>query len=80
MRESQRGSHTVQSHGIKLAKTHIHDWVILLILLGLMIGLGVMPPFYRYVGKDMMSDLKYPHKSSTVPFWAVPVGFSILHL
>ena len=42
MRESQRGSHTVQSHGIKLAKTHIHDWVILLILLGLMIGLGVI--------------------------------------
>ncbi|XP_020252656.1 lipid phosphate phosphatase 2-like isoform X3 [Asparagus officinalis] len=66
-------SHTVQSHGFKLAKTHLHDWVILFLLLGLMIGLGVMAPFYRFVGKDMMSDLRYPHKSSTVPFWAVPV-------
>jgi len=80
MRESQHVSHTVQSHGIKLAKTHIQDWVILLMLLGLMIALGVMPPFYRFVGEDMMSDLKYPHKSSTVPFWAVPVGLSVLLL
>ncbi|XP_020252581.1 lipid phosphate phosphatase 2-like isoform X2 [Asparagus officinalis] len=71
--ERRMQSHTVQSHGFKLAKTHLHDWVILFLLLGLMIGLGVMAPFYRFVGKDMMSDLRYPHKSSTVPFWAVPV-------
>ncbi|KAJ8464160.1 hypothetical protein OPV22_026712 [Ensete ventricosum] len=30
-------------------------------------------PFHRFVGRDMMIDLKYPLKSNTVPFWAVPV-------
>lgn len=70
----------MQSHGIKLAKTHIHDWIILFILAVLMIVLGLMHPFYRFVGKDMMVDLKYPYKSSTFPFWAVPVCLSTLFL
>ncbi|KAJ9708274.1 hypothetical protein PVL29_000370 [Vitis rotundifolia] len=30
-------------------------------------------PFYRFVGKDMMNDLKYPLKDNTVPGWAVPM-------
>ncbi|KAF3328873.1 lipid phosphate phosphatase 2-like protein [Carex littledalei] len=30
-------------------------------------------PFYRFVGKDMMNDLKYPHKPNTIPTWAIPV-------
>ncbi|KAJ9708272.1 hypothetical protein PVL29_000369 [Vitis rotundifolia] len=33
----------------------------------------VIHPFYRFVGKDMMDDLKYPLKDNTVPVWAVPI-------
>ncbi|KAK8938076.1 Lipid phosphate phosphatase 2 [Platanthera guangdongensis] len=28
-------------------------------------------PFHRFVGMDMMADLRYPLKSNTVPVWAV---------
>lgn len=41
----------------------------------------IIHPFYRFVGKDMMTDLKYPMKENTVPFWAVPVKtLSLLHI
>lgn len=43
-------------------------------LLVLEIILNVIHPFYRFVGKDMMTDLRYPFKSNnTVPLWSVPV-------
>ncbi|EEF34324.1 putative lipid phosphate phosphatase 3, chloroplastic isoform X2 [Ricinus communis] len=77
MREIQLGSHTVRSHGITVARTHMHDWLILMLLVMLDVILYVIHPFYRYVGKDMMTDLRYPMKSNTVPFWAVPL-YSIL--
>ena len=67
------GVHTIKSHGFKVAKFHKHDWLIVLLLVGLEIGLNVINPFYRFVGEDMMMDLKYPLKDNTVPFWAVPV-------
>ncbi|XP_019453112.1 PREDICTED: protein PLASTID MOVEMENT IMPAIRED 2-like [Lupinus angustifolius] len=73
MREVQRGSHTVASHGYTVARTHKHDWFILLLLVLIEIVLYIINPFYRFVGKDMMTDLKYPLKSTTVPFWAVPI-------
>ncbi|XP_069150638.1 lipid phosphate phosphatase 2 isoform X4 [Solanum lycopersicum] len=87
MRDAQPGSHTVsvrshgvtvasytvRSHGITVARTHLNDWMILILLLGIVVLLNVIHPFYRFVGKDMMEDLKYPLKSNTVPFWAVPV-------
>lgn len=73
MREAQLGSHTVKSHGVTLARTHMHDWLILILLMAIVILLNIIHPFYRYVGKDMMSDLKYPLKSNTVPIWAVPI-------
>ncbi|CAA7402144.1 unnamed protein product [Spirodela intermedia] len=73
MREVQLGAHTIQSHGAKLAKTHMHDWLILVLLLAIVVILNVIHPFYRFVGKDMMDDLKYPLKSNTVPVWAVPI-------
>ncbi|KAG5051240.1 hypothetical protein JHK87_003438 [Glycine soja] len=72
-REVQLGSHTVSSHGYAVARTHKHDWLILLLLVLIVIGLYVIHPFHRFVGKDMMTDLKYPLKSNTVPVWAVPV-------
>ncbi|MCD7446903.1 putative lipid phosphate phosphatase 3, chloroplastic [Datura stramonium] len=66
-------SHTVRSHGITVARTHMNDWIILILLLAIVILLNAIHPFYRFVGKDMMEDLKYPLKSNTVPIWAVPV-------
>lgn len=71
--DSLLGSHTVQSHGVKLAKSHKHDWFILIFLAILTIVLNLIHPFHRFVGKDMMTDLRYPLKSNTVPVWAVPM-------
>ncbi|KAH7533930.1 hypothetical protein FEM48_Zijuj04G0183800 [Ziziphus jujuba var. spinosa] len=74
MQEVQLGSHTVRSHGVTVARTHMHDWLILMLLVLIeIISLYVIHPFYRYVGKDMMTDLRYPLKSNTVPVWAVPM-------
>ena len=76
MREFQLGYgvHTVRSHGASLAKAHMHDWLILLLLVVIEFILYLTPPFYRYVGKDMMTDLKYPLLDNTVPVWTVPVS------
>ncbi|KAM7524240.1 hypothetical protein LguiA_014142 [Lonicera macranthoides] len=73
MREVQLGSHTIRSHGFSVARIHMHDWFILMLLVIIEIVLNVIHPFYRFVGKDMMEDLKYPLKSNTVPIWAVPI-------
>ncbi|XP_057436501.1 lipid phosphate phosphatase 2-like isoform X2 [Lotus japonicus] len=73
MREVQLGSHTMTSHGYALARTHMHDWIILLLLVVIEIVLYMIHPFYRFVGKDMMTDLRYPLKSNTVPVWSVPI-------
>ncbi|ONI17261.1 hypothetical protein PRUPE_3G148800 [Prunus persica] len=73
MQEVQLGSHTVRSHGMTVARTHMHDWVILMLLGLIVVILNVIHPFYRFVGKDMMTDLKYPLKSNTVPVWAIPM-------
>lgn len=54
----------------------MHDWLILLLLVVIEVVLYVIHPFYRFVGKDMMTDLKYPLNENTVPVWAVPVSFS----
>lgn len=74
MRGTQLGSHTVRSHGMTVARTHLHDWLILILLLAIVVILNAIHPFYRFIGKDMMTDLKYPLKSNTVPIWAVPVS------
>ncbi|KAF1888656.1 hypothetical protein Lal_00036695 [Lupinus albus] len=78
MREVQHGSHTVASHGYTVARTHKHDWFILLLLVLMEIVLYIIDPFYRFVGKDMMTDLKYPLKNTTVPFWSVPIYAVVL--
>ncbi|BAT83010.1 hypothetical protein VIGAN_04010300 [Vigna angularis var. angularis] len=72
-REVQLGSHTVSSHGYAVARTHKHDWLILLLLVLVVIGLLVVQPFHRFVGQDMMTDLRYPLKSNTVPVWSIPI-------
>ncbi|KAL8105899.1 lipid phosphate phosphatase 2-like [Apium graveolens] len=71
--EVELGMHTIRSHGTTVARSHKHDWFILLILVVIEIILNIIHPFYRFVGKDMMSDLKYPMKDNTVPIWAVGV-------
>ncbi|XP_030529286.1 lipid phosphate phosphatase 2-like isoform X2 [Rhodamnia argentea] len=73
MDQVELGRHTIKSHGAALAKNHVHDWLILLLLVVLEVILFIIHPFYRFVGKDMMTDLKYPMKRNTVPVWAVPV-------
>lgn len=52
----------------------MHDWLILVLLAVIEIVLNIINPFYRFVGKDMMTDLKYPMKENTVPVWSVPVS------
>lgn len=72
MPEIQLGAHTLRSHGVQVARIHMHDWLILFLLVIIDIILNVIEPFHRFVGKGMMEDLMYPLKSNTVPFWAVP--------
>ncbi|AES93626.1 lipid phosphate phosphatase-like protein [Medicago truncatula] len=71
--ETHLGEHTMRSHGFAVAKTHLYDWIILLLLVLIDIGLNMIYPFFRFVGEDMMFDLKYPLKSNTVPVWSVPI-------
>ncbi|XP_054810675.1 lipid phosphate phosphatase 2-like isoform X2 [Prosopis cineraria] len=66
-------AHTIKSHGASLARNHLQDWLILLLLLVIEVVLFAIHPFYRFVGRDMMEDLKYPMKDNTVPVWAVPL-------
>ncbi|XP_008792779.2 lipid phosphate phosphatase 2-like isoform X1 [Phoenix dactylifera] len=73
MPDIQLGGHTVRSHGAKVARFHMHDWIVLLLLMVIDIILNVIEPFHRFVGEDMLTDLRYPLKSNTVPFWAVPL-------
>ncbi|KAI4302559.1 hypothetical protein MLD38_038288 [Melastoma candidum] len=65
--------YTIKSHGAKVARTHKYDWLILLLLVVIEAVLLIIEPFHRFVGVDMMTDMKYPLKSNTVPFWAVPL-------
>lgn len=73
MREVELGAHTIKTHGRPLARKHLHDWLILLLLIVIEVVLYIIHPFKRFVGQDMMTDLKYPLKDNTVPVWAVPM-------
>ncbi|KAM7271482.1 hypothetical protein ACFE04_030696 [Oxalis oulophora] len=72
MPEIQLGTFPVGTYGVKVARIHMHDWLILLLLIAIDIGLNLIEPFHRFVGEGMMTDLKYPLKANTIPFWAVP--------
>ncbi|XP_030455351.1 lipid phosphate phosphatase 2-like [Syzygium oleosum] len=80
MPDIELGSHTIKSHGFKVATTHKHDWLILLLLMVIEAVLLLIEPFHRFVGEDMMTDMKYPLKANTVPFWAVPILAIVLPL
>lgn len=76
MPEMQLGSHTLRSHGVKMPKVHQYDSLILLLLAAVDLTLNLIEPFHRFVGKEMMTDLKYRFQKDTIPFWAVPVCIS----
>jgi len=65
---------TFQSPGSKLALTHKHDWLILVLLAVIDGLLNLVEPFHRYVGENMMTNLMFPLKKDTIPMWAVPVS------
>lgn len=73
MPEIQLGSHTIRSHGLKVARSHMHDWLILILLVVIEVILNVIEPFHRFVGKEMLTDLSYPLQTNTIPFWSVPL-------
>jgi len=64
---------TFQSPGSKLALTHKHDWLILVLLAVIDGLLNLVEPFHRYVGEHMMENLMFPFKKDTIPMWGVPV-------
>lgn len=80
MPEIQLGVHTIRSHGARVARIHMHDWLILLLLVVIDAVLNIIEPFHRFVGEDMMTDLRYPLKDNTIPFWAVPIIAILLPL
>lgn len=77
MPEIQLGAHTLRSHGLKVARSHMHDWLILILLVVVEVILNVIEPFHRFVGKEMLTDLSYPLKGNTIPFWGVPVSVTL---
>lgn len=64
-----------------LARKHLHDWVILVVL-GVIIGLlNLIEPFHRYLSKEMLTpDVKYPFKEDSIPMFAVPVCVKLILL
>jgi hypothetical protein len=63
----------LKTHGTRVARLHLLDWVVLAVLVALDGALNAIEPFHRFVGEDMVADLRYPLKDNTVPVWAVPV-------
>ncbi|KAF3785310.1 hypothetical protein EJ110_NYTH28268 [Nymphaea thermarum] len=54
-------THTIKSHGVQLVRLHVHDWLILALVMVLEFVLSeVVPPFHRFIGREVMVDLKYP--------------------
>ncbi|XP_018719975.2 putative lipid phosphate phosphatase 3, chloroplastic [Eucalyptus grandis] len=68
---SQIASSMMRSNGMKVARTFKYDWLVLMLLVVIEYSLHFIHPFYCFVGKGMMTNLMYPLKSDTVPFWAV---------
>ncbi|KAF8658997.1 hypothetical protein HU200_058839 [Digitaria exilis] len=63
----------LKTDGTRVARLHLLDWVVLVVLVAVDVALNAIEPFHRFVGQDMVPDLRYPLKNNTVPVWAVPV-------
>ncbi|KAF7847985.1 hypothetical protein BT93_L2395 [Corymbia citriodora subsp. variegata] len=68
MPDIESGSRTPRSLRFEVVTPHKHGWLILLLLLVIEAVLLMIEPFRRFAGEGM----KYPLKTNTVPFWAVP--------
>ncbi|KAG8476655.1 hypothetical protein CXB51_030856 [Gossypium anomalum] len=79
MTEILLGTHTIKSHGVKVVKAHIHNWLILVILVVIDGLLNYVEPFHRFVGQEMMTDLKFPFHENTVPVLVVPDIYDFHH-
>ncbi|PWA41488.1 phosphatidic acid phosphatase type 2/haloperoxidase, Lipid phosphate phosphatase [Artemisia annua] len=77
--QTGNGVFTINSHGKELARQHMHDWLVLVLLASIDLFLNIIEPFHRYVAEDMMTDMKYPfYEKDTIPMYAVPVYAGIL--
>ncbi|TKW22385.1 hypothetical protein SEVIR_4G225000v4 [Setaria viridis] len=63
----------LRTHGKEVARLHLFDWIVLVLLVATYAVLGLIQPFHRFVAEDMMATLRYPMKDNTVPGWAVPI-------
>ncbi|KAM0921537.1 hypothetical protein ACQ4PT_006739 [Festuca glaucescens] len=63
----------LKTHGAKVARLHMVDWIVLVLLAAIAGALNIIEPFHRFVSKDMMDTLLYPLKDNTVPVWALGV-------
>lgn len=54
------------------------DWLMVLVLMFMYFGIYLIHPFQRFVGSDMITHLKCPLITVTVPFWTVPVSHLLL--
>ncbi|VAH11025.1 unnamed protein product [Triticum turgidum subsp. durum] len=68
----------LRTHGAKMARRHMYDWIVLLLLAAIEVVLNLITPFHRFVAEFMMDDLRYPMKPNTIPVWAVPIYAVIL--
>ncbi|XP_016899845.2 putative lipid phosphate phosphatase 3, chloroplastic isoform X2 [Cucumis melo] len=54
------------------------DWLMVLVLMFMYFGIYLIHPFQRFVGSDMITHLKCPLITVTVPFWTVPLYAVVL--
>ncbi|CAK9324968.1 unnamed protein product [Citrullus colocynthis] len=82
MREPHRSCQTVVSGGAAASPTlrrrRRMDWLMVLVLMFMYCGIYLIHPFKRFVGSDMITRLKYPLITVTVPFWTVPLYAVVL--
>ncbi|XP_022980684.1 putative lipid phosphate phosphatase 3, chloroplastic [Cucurbita maxima] len=73
MREPpHRNSQTVAT-AVTSPRSRRMDWLMVLVLMFMYVGIYLIHPFKRFVGRDVIAHLKYPLMSVTVPFWTVPL-------
>jgi diacylglycerol diphosphate phosphatase / phosphatidate phosphatase len=63
----------LKTDGTRVARVHLSDWIVLVLLAVIDGVLNIIEPFHRFVGEDMIPGLRFPLKPNTVPVWAVPV-------
>ncbi|KAI3954946.1 hypothetical protein MKW92_045032 [Papaver armeniacum] len=71
--DTRQNVHTVKSHGARVARKHMYDWIMLVLLMVMYLIIYLIHPFRRYITRDMMDDLRFPLKDVTVKFWVVPL-------